>query len=279
MKYFIIIFTLALFFSCDNKSRTSLTNEDENSLDSLLNQISENNKDGKKNEQKTSIEILDFPYWSDSLIFINCDEIIAKTPVSFNFKIYEDSIIDFNQFDNRIKLKFKFNWFYENYFDIGVNSIDFIKEDESSNRINFRGSEAFREKDSQSSRYGDIVRDDITMIDVNMDSYLDIRIISSNGGKSSLYEYWIYNKRTNNFEFSSSFAYLKPYCIDCNNNIIYSYSGGDAFSFNKRAYKINGNKLSFIQSSYFSSWNKNYDLQQYSDSAGRLISSDTTLKQ
>lgn len=228
-------------------------------------------------KKRNSVKILEFPSWSDSLIFINCDEIIAQTPVSFNFKIYEDSTIDFNQFDNRIKIKFKFNWYYEDYFDIGVNSIDFIKEDGSSNRIKFRGIEAFPEKDSKSNRFGDVVRDDITMIDVNMDSYLDIRITSF-CGKSCHYEYWIYNKRTNNFEFSSSFAYIKPYYIDCNKNILYSYAGGDVFSSNKIAYKINGDELNFMQYSYSDSWNNDYDLQQYSDSAGNLISSDTILK-
>ena len=90
-------------------------------------------------QKRNSVKILEFPSLSDSLMLINCDEIIAQTPVSFNFKIYEDSIIDFEQFDNRIKLKFKFNWYYEDYFDIGVNSIDFIKEDGLSNGIKFRG--------------------------------------------------------------------------------------------------------------------------------------------
>tara|TARA_Y100000739_G_scaffold134462_1_gene115754 strand:- start:749 stop:1495 length:747 start_codon:yes stop_codon:yes gene_type:complete len=231
------------------------------------------------NSQKNnSIQILDFPSWSDSLRFINCDEIIAKTPLSFNFKIYEDSIIDLNQLDNRLNLSFKFNWHYEDYFDIGVNSIDFLLEDGSSNNIKFGGTEAFLDKDSQSNRFGEIVRDDITMIDVNMDSYLDIRIRTF-CGKSCEYEYWIYNESTNNFDFSSSFAYTKPYCIDCKRQILYSYGGGDAFSFKKIAYKIHGNKLSQLQSSYYDSWSKDYDLQQYFDSAGNLIFSDTTLKQ
>ena len=160
---------------------------------------------GCDNYQKNnSIKILDFPSWTDTMTFINCDEIIAKTPPSFNFRIYEDSIIDLNQFDNRLNLSFKFNWHYEDYFDIGVNSIDFLKEDGSSNSIKFGGIEAFQEKDSQSSRFGEIVRDDITMIDVNMDSYLDIRIITF-CGKSCGYEYWIYNESTNNFDFSSGF--------------------------------------------------------------------------
>ena len=228
-------------------------------------------------QKNNTIQILDFPSWSDSMNFINCDEIIAKTPVSFNFKIYEDSIIDLNQFDNRLNLSFKFNWHYEDYFDIGVNSIDFLKEDGSSNSIKFGGIEAFQDKDSQSNRFGEKVRDDITMIDVNMDSYLDIRIITF-CGKSCEYEYWIYDESTNNFDFSSSFAYIKPYCIDCKKQILYSYGGGEAYDFLKIAYKINGNELSRFQSSYFDSWHKDYDLQQFFDSAGNLIFSDTIYK-
>ena len=83
------------------------------------------------------------------------------------------------------------------------------------------------------------------MIDVNMDSYLDIKI-KSFCGKSCKYEYWIYNKSTNNFEYSSSFAYSKPYCIDCEKQILYSYAGGDAFSFKKIAYQINGYELKLM---------------------------------
>ena len=228
------------------------------------------------NSQKNnSIKILNFPSWSDTITFINCDEIIAQTPPSFNFRIYDDSTINLNQFDNRLTLSFKFNWFYENYPDIGVYSIDILKDDGSISKIDLLGTGAFYEKTKNG--FGDIVRDDITMLDVNMDSYLDIKFITD-CGKSCFYHYWIYNKKTNDFEYSSSFAYTSPYCIDCKNQILYSYGGGEAYNFLKIAYKINGNELSIFQSSYFDSWNKDYDLQQYSDSAGNLISSDTIYK-
>ncbi len=228
-------------------------------------------------QKNNSLKILEFPTWSDSLIFINCEEIISQTPISFNFKIYGDSIVDFNQFDNRINLKFKFNWHYKNYFDIGVNSIDFIKKDGSIRNIKLSGIEAFAEKDSKSTRFGEPVRNDITMIDINLDSYLDMRAINA-CGKSCEYEYWIYDKETNNYLLSSTFSNVNPYCIDCNQNILYSYAGGDAFSFKKIAYHINGDELRFLQSSYFDSWNKDFSLQQYNDSAGTLIFSDTIYK-
>jgi len=44
--------------------------------------------------------LLDFPSistYADSIIYSGCDDIISMIPTSFNFEIYEDTIIDLYQ--------------------------------------------------------------------------------------------------------------------------------------------------------------------------------------
>lgn len=232
-------------------------------------------------ELDDSNKILDFPsyHWEDPITLMNCDEVLAKTPEAFNFVIFEDTIIDLYQFDNRLSLKLKFNWRYENYFDIGVISIDVLKKDKVTANIDLTGIiqvEAFPYKNSKSDRHMETVREDIYMEDVNLDSYLDIKIRSS-CGKSCYYSYWIFNEDSNNFEYSSSYSGVRPYYIDCNSKLLYSYDGGEAWNYRYSAYKIMGDKIKRYQS-FYKEFQEDYSLEQYSDSAGNLILSDTIYK-
>lgn len=103
MKYLSIISSIIILFSCN-----SANNQVEDPL------------------------VLDFPSistYADSVIYLGCENIISIAPPSFNFEIYEDTIIDLHQFDDRLNLNLKFNWLYENYWDIGVTSIDVLKRE------------------------------------------------------------------------------------------------------------------------------------------------------
>ena len=87
------------------------------------------------------------------------------------------------------------------------------------------------------------------MVDVNMDSYLDISVVSS-GGKPFRNSYFIYNPETEIFEFSESFNLLKPIYIDCKNRILYTYEGGEYDNMSFSAYKMENNKLKYYQHLY-----------------------------
>jgi len=314
MKYFFIIFTSALFFSCDNKSRTSLTNEDENSLDSLLNQISENRIDSLKADEdvldtllnqisennidsskevletqnnlysnkdlKKDYILLDYPQIGiNSNNFYKCEDILSKTPKTVNLKIYEDTIIEMNQFDERVNIKLKFNWLFVNGFTdwsnkIGVYSIELILDGKIVSKIDLKDIltvEAFKQDDPNSERYGQTVREDIYLEDVNLDSYLDIKI-----GRS-WFSYFIYNTRKKVFEYKENLNSMRVSKIDCENKIIYSYGGGTAWYNHRYAYKIIDGEINLYQSLY-NEYNEHYILEQFKDSSGAILFSDTTFR-
>ena len=232
--------------------------------------------------------VLDFPMYAnfwDSIAFFECNDILLNTPKSFNFEIYEDTIIDLHQFDNRIDIKLKFNWLYERGIgnwpnNIGVSSIDMIENKRIISSIDLKelniGVEAFYQNNLNSARYDEMVREDIYMIDVNLDSYLDIKV-RSECGQACWYSYWIFNKNNNTFERNESLDSFRPYYFDCKNHIIYSYEGGSAWNSNFSAYKIINNQIHFLQSSYYER-RKEYSLYIYRDANGSVIYSDTIFK-
>jgi len=226
--------------------------------------------------------VLDFPNWTDTVVYVGCEDVLSKTPEAINFSIYEDTIIPLNQFDNRLEdLKLKFNWLYEVGADnwpntIGVSSFDILKNDKLISSIDLKEIikvEAFMDNDPESKRFEQPVRDDIYMTDVNFDSYLDIKIRSS-CGKGCYYSYWIYNPDKEIFEFKKELNYMRTYYIDCNNNIIYSYQGGTAWYYYLNAYKINNGQIEFYQSLY-QERNGKYSLERYKDANDSIIFTDT----
>ena len=251
MKYLSIISSIIILFSCN-----SANNQVEDPL------------------------VLDFPSistYADSVIYLGCENIISIAPPSFNFEIYEDTIIDLHQFDDRLNLNLKFNWLYENYWDIGVTSIDVLNKGNVISNIGLKEIievEAFPQNDPDSKRFEDPVRDDIYMQDVNLDSYLDIKVRST-CGKGCYYSYWIFNPIKNAFERENSLDAMRPYYYDCNNNLIYSYQGGSAWYYDSRAYKVTNGKIELFQSVYYE-FNEKYNLEIYRDSAYNIIFSDTT---
>ena len=254
MKNLLILTSLVIIFSCN----------------SVNNQV-ENNP-----------FVLDFPDLNDSIVYFGCEDVLASTPESINFSIYEDTIIPLNQFDNRLEdLKLKFNWLYNGDYDnwpgtIGVSSFELLKNDSLISSIDLKEIvevEAFSQSLAETGRYGEPVREDIYMIDVNYDSYLDIKIRSS-CGKACFYSYWIYNTDKEIFEFSKELNYMRPYYIDCSNNIIYSYPGGTGWYYYLDAYKINNEKIEFYQSLYHQMGDK-YSVHTYTDANNSVIVSDT----
>ena len=108
------------------------------------------------------------------------------------------------------------------------------------------------------------------MIDVNMDSYLDISVPSS-CGKGCSNSYFIYNPEKEIFEFSESFNYVRPVSIDCNNKIMYSYDGGESYYMSFSAYMIENNKLELYQSLYQETGDDGSFIQIYSNGNGEII--------
>ena len=135
------------------------------------------------------------------------------------------------------------------------------------------GLEAFRQDNPKSRRYDEAVRDDIYMVDVNLDSYFDIKM-RTQCGQACWYSYWIFNKKNNTFERNESLDSFRPYYYDCKNQIIYSYEGGSAWNSNFSAYKIINNQIYFLQSRYYER-GEEYSLFIYRDANEAIISSDT----
>ena len=230
-------------------------------------------------EKINTLKTLQFPSistFADSVLYLGCENILSITPPSFNFEIYEDTTINLYQFDDRMNLSLKFNWLYENYWNIGVTSIDILNKESVISNIDLKEIielEAFMQMDPESKRFEDPVRDDIYMEDVNLDSYLDIKVRSS-CGKACYYSYWIFNPIMNTFEREGYFDILRPYYYDCKNNLIYSYPGGTAWYHHIYAYKVTNGGLELFQSVYYE-YNEKYYIEIYSDSKGGTILSDT----
>jgi hypothetical protein len=232
-------------------------------------------------EKTNTLKILKFPSistFADSVIYLGCENIISITPPSFNFEIYEDTIIDLHQFDDRLNIKLKFNWLFEKSWDIGVTSIDILKKGNVISNIDLKEIievEAFPQKSAETGRYMETVRDDIYMADINLDSYLDIKVRSV-CGKACYYSYWIFNPTKNVFEQDSSLSAFRPYYYDCKNNLIYSYPGGSGWYYDVFAYKVTNGKMKIYQSVYYE-FNEEYNLKISRDeNTGKIILSDTT---
>ena len=130
--------------------------------------------------------------------------------------------------------------------------------------------EAFMNNDPQSKRFEQPVKT-VYLKDVNLDSYLDLTIRWNSRGKES---YWLYNPNKEIFEFNKELNYMEPYYIDCKNNIIYSYDSGDMYDIVCKAYMIEGINISPYQRKKIS-FKKQYNIVEYSDTTGAIISCDT----
>ena len=175
-----------------------------------------------------------------------------------------------NPYDSRLDIKLKFNWYY-NYDSgdvLGVNSIEVIKGNESIYNMNLKSIlqlEAFFD-----SELDTMARNDISLVDINMDSYLDFRITWT-CGKGCYDAYWVYNIDKEIFELNEELNYIRPYFYDCTNRIIYSYNGGTASTMYYEAYKIDdNNEMKFYQSLTSESF-ETYHENSYYNSEKKLI--------
>ncbi len=211
----------------------------------------------------TSVVVLPFPDMTSSILYLNCEKSTHNNP---RFKIHKDTILSLNTLDSRLTIDIKFNWLFDedyyegDYFDfeykqlysykiIGINSFDIIKN----NSVIFHQDltqiislEAFPALDSASYFYDKNYKE-IEFIDINFDSYLDI-VIPRDSGKNMRYAYFIYDNKSQTFQYDKGLDYLKPYSYDCENKIVYSYDGGTWNSVYLSAYQFHENKFKEIQS-------------------------------
>ena len=252
MKNIITLLLLFLIFSCSEYNEISSSKNETESIDTVY---------------AIGQPVLDFPVYSENIVFKGCDDILSRTPQSFGFLIYGDSIIDMKEFDSRLSILLKFNW-----IDGDVKSINIINDNSLTHTIEltqFLGVETFAEKDLKSKYYDKLVRD-VSMIDINMDSYLDISV-QSMCGKACYDAYFIYNPTKEIFEFSESFNYVRPVSIDCNNKIMYSYDGGESYNMSFSAYKMENNKLELYQSLYQETGDDGSCIKIYSNANREII--------
>ena len=300
MKKLLLLLYIPLIFSCGEYNETSSSNIEEVSIDTTYSlgqdeEVSIDTTDRIEQNEAVSIDttdrieqdILDFPYYSDDIVYSGCSEVLTETPQSFGFYIYSDSVIDMNEFDSRLSISLKFIWGNSNIVDTygDVESLHIMDHNNIIHTIDinkFFDVETFGEKDVESRHYNKLVREDIRMVDVNMDSYLDISVVTS-GGKPFRCSYFIYNPEKEIFEFSESFNLLKPIYIDCKNRILYTYEGGQSDNMSFSAYKMENNKLKYYQHLYkeygedlsilkiYSNANRDIILKKCWDSEGNII--------
>ena len=264
MKKLLLLLYIPLIFSCGEYNETSSSNNEEVSVDTTY-RIGQNEEVSIDTNYTIGQGVLDFPIWTENIVFKGCDVILSRTPQSFEFLIYGDSIIDMKEFDSRLSILIKFNW-----INGDVQSINIINDNSLTHTIEltqFLGVETFSEKDLKSKYYDKLVRD-VLMIDINMDSYLDISV-QSICGKACYDCYFIYNPEKEIFEFSESFNYVRPVSIDCDNKILYSYDGGQSYSMSFSAYKIENNKLELYQLLYQETGDDGSFIKIYSNALAR----------
>ena len=211
----------------------------------------------------SSVVVLPFPDMTSSILYLNCEKSTHNNP---RFKIHKDTILSLNTLDSRLTIDIKFNWLFdENYYEgdflnseykklnfykiIGINSFDIIKNNSTilhQDLTEIISLEAFRDFDSTSFFYDKSYKE-IEFIDINFDSYLDI-VIPRDSGKNMRYAYFIYDNKSQTFQYDKGLDFLKPYSYDCENKIVYSYDDGTWNSVFLSAYQFHENKFKEIQS-------------------------------
>jgi len=166
--------------------------------------------------------VLDFPGYSNEIIYSGCDEVLSRTPEQAELKIFSDTIIDLSKIDSRLDIELKFDWFYESLPEddstgrmlvwpnsIGISSIQTLKDGEIIDEISLIdiiNIEAFQELFPDGYKHMKSVK----LKDVNMDSYLDIAM-TEGCGKSCSEVIWMYNPKTETFTCSDKgFGFVRP---------------------------------------------------------------------
>ena len=237
--------------------------------------------------------VLDFPSYSNEISYSGCDEVLSRTPELTELKIFSDTIINLSKIDSRLDIELKFDWFYENLPEddttgrmllwpncIGISSIQTLKDSKMIDEISLTdiiNVEAFQELFPDGYKHMKSVK----LKDVNMDSYLDISL-TEGCGKSCSEIIWMYNPKTETFTCSDKgFGFVRPIKYECSNNevLLFTYSGGDAYSSTYGAYYIIDDTLSLYQSEYFDAWKKDFNYLIYRNASGDTIRVDTLQKQ
>jgi len=236
--------------------------------------------------------VLDFPGYSNEISYSGCDEVLSRTPEQTELKIFSDTIIELSKIDSRLDIELRFDWFYESLPEddstgrmlvwpnsIGISSIQTLKDGELIDEISLIdiiNIEAFQELFPDGYKHMKSVK----LKDVNMDSYLDISM-TEGCGKSCSEVIWMYNPKTETFICSDKgFGFVRPIKYECSNNevLLFTYSGGDAYSSTYGAYYIIDDTLSLYQSEYFDAWQKDFDYLIYRNASGDTLRVDTLQK-
>tara|TARA_B110000467_G_C18197261_1_gene409677 strand:+ start:106 stop:366 length:261 start_codon:yes stop_codon:yes gene_type:complete len=57
-----------------------------------------------------NIDEIEIPNFKDYNTFVNCENLLQKTPPFFYFEIFGDTLINLNNIDTRLNSKLHFNW-------------------------------------------------------------------------------------------------------------------------------------------------------------------------
>lgn len=205
-------------------------------------------------------KVLNFPSWSDTVSYSGCEDILSITPSKRELIVFSDTIIDFKEIDSRVPLKLNFNWAFDgwNFMDdtghnsIGVESFEVIKENHIIDKfdltdiIDIEANYYIKENGNIEDKPNKV----ISLIDLNLDSYLDIRM-KQWCGRGCDYVHWIYNPNKKTFgRTHNKLSWISPIqysCVD-NKTILYSYADGMQWYATYHAYIMREDSLEFYQS-------------------------------
>ena len=240
------------------------------------------------------VEILNFPSYSDTITYSGCEEILEKTPKADELIVFSDTVIDFHNIDSRVPLELKFNWFYKDlpkddttnrllFYPncIGISSFEIIKNKDTINKfdlVDLIHLEAFNLPYKNTHK----IQKSIELLDVNLDSYLDISMVES-CGRSCYNVYWIYNPTIQTFQRAhKSYNYIRPIGYECQDDktIVYTYADWMQWYTIYHADIMQQDSLVFYQSKEFNAGYKGekYSLLIYKNATGDTIKIDTIPK-
>jgi glutaredoxin-related protein len=91
---------------------------------------------------------------------------------------------------------------------------------------------------------------DLEYEDMNFDGYLDMRLFLSGGSSNYLYDYWLYNPKSNKFIYNRVLSDLTNLYADTVKRELHSYSRSGWAEHDERTYKYYNNKPKLIERTY-----------------------------
>lgn len=181
----------------------------------------------------------------DSQLYSDCENF--NIPNHFGVQICSeesttDTIIHLSKIDNRFQIQLNIEWEFKNIRDTGLKYINIVKGEKLLKKINL---DSYIQEGPTEETYHvpgpSLFCNKIDFMDINLDSYLDIRILSKSGNSNSFYSFWVYNPVEEVFHYWNE-SPINLVNFNCKDQMIYSVDFHTADYTLFTAYKIDSAK-------------------------------------